>query len=529
MQNGRAARVACFVLRRSRSMLRPSIARLASLLVLSFVAAGSARADDAAVCGTVPARDRDRTVIVFQPPSSFTICRGGAAQEDVIAGRPVYLMLSPTRPSSTFDFSIHGRAAEPGPSGLGAVREKAAFVAAQLAGLADSGATIAEMEIPSAPPATRPLVAARLRYLGLVTPRFHATLDAIGGDADALARIARIISRWCDEAPATDRPQSRLAERLRARCSDESGREPAVVRAVSAFDEARQRFRGLQAEARQALIESDVDPANATAAAAAIRALDAARAAATELLAGARTLVPIAKALSVDAVLLRRIVHDASVLRPGEVLYLATFSHAGNAVLELDVHPLAATMAGSDAGAESGTVTHRFAIVDTHYLDIEFGVGATGGVPPVPNLATANGMTIVQGHPIDEFVALALLELEPLRFFDVDKSWAGLLRLPVLAVPLSRDPTQNFFIGAGIGWTGVGSITAGPYLVREQTLDAGIHDGQPLPVGSSLRGVTHVQLQTGYFVSASIDLVGLFHLIVPRHLRTFDAASGAEK
>lgn len=529
MQNGRAARVARFVLRRSRSMLRPSIARLASLLVLTFVAVGSARADGAAVCGTVPARDRDRTVIVFQPPSAFTICRGGAAQEDVIAGRPVYLMLSPTRPSSTFDFSIHGRAAEPGPSGLGAVQEKAAFVAAQLAGLADSGATIAEMEISSAPPATRPLVAARLRYLGLVTPRFHATLDAIGGDADALAKIAQIISRWCDEAPETGRPQSRLAERLRGRCADESSRDPAVARAVTAFDQARNRFRALQAEARQALIESDVDPSNATAAAAAIKALDAARAAATDLLAAARTLVPVAKALSTDAVLLRRIVHDASILRPGEVLYLATFSHAGNAVLELEVHPLAATMAGIDTGPESGTVTHRFAIVDTHYFDIEFGVGITGGVPGAPSLATANGMTVIEGHPVDEFVALAMLELEPLRFLAVDKPWAGLLRLPVLAVPLSRDPTENFFIGAGLGWTGVGSITAGPYLLREQTLNAGIKDGQPLPVGSSLRGVTHVEVQTGWFVSASIDLVGVFHLIVPRHLRTFDAATGAEK
>ncbi len=517
------------MLARCRAMTRPSTVRILAFALFTFMTIGSARAEDAGVCATVPARYRDRAVIVFQPPSSFIICRGGSAQEDVIAGRPVYLMLSATQHSSTFDFSVHGRAAEPGPSGLGAVHEKAVNVANQLAALADSGATIADMDIPPAPTATRPLVAARMLYLGYVTPRFHATLDAIGSDADTLLKIAGIVSRWCDEAPEQDRPQSRLAERLRTRCADESAREPVVVRAVAAFDHARHRFRALQETARQTLIDSDVDPTNATAATAAIRALDAARAAAMDLLADARTLVPIAKALAGDAVLLRRIVHAAGVLRPREVVYLATYSHAGNAILELDVHPLAVTIAGIDSGQESGTITHRFAVVDTHYIDVEFGVGVTGGVPPVPNLATANGMTVVQGRPLDEFVALALLELEPLRFFDVDKSWAGLLRLPVLAVPLSRDPTQNFFIGAGIGWTGVGSITAGPYFVRETTLNAGIVEGQPLPVGSSLTGVTHTQLQTGYFISASIDLVGVFHLIVPRHLRTFDAATGAEK
>jgi hypothetical protein len=50
--------------------------------------------------------------------------------------------------------------------------------------------------------------------------------------------------------------------------------------------------------------------------------------------------------------------------------------------------------------------------------------------------------------------------------------------------------------------------------------DAGVSDGQPLPTGSSLNGVTHRQLQTRYFV---------FHLIVPRCLQTFDAATGAEQ
>jgi hypothetical protein len=316
---------------------------------------------------------------------------------------------------------------------------------------------------------------------------------------------------------------------MRGRCADESAREPAVNREVSAFDAARHRFRAAQTAARQALIASDVDPTNATAAAAAVKALDAARESAEQLIAEAAALAPMAKALSGDAVLLRRIVHSAGALRPGEVVYLGSYGHAGNAVLELDVHPLTVTMAGIDSGQENGTVTYRFVIVDTHYVDVEFGIGATAGVPAIPNLATSNGMTIVQGRPVDEFLALFTFELEPLRFFAVDKPWAGLLRLPVLGIPVTRDPTQNFLIGAGLGWTGVGSITAGPYLVRESTLNSGVTQGQPLPVGSSLAGITHTQLQTGWFISASIDLVGVYHLVVPRHLKTFDAATGTEK
>ena len=56
---------------------------------------------------------------------------------------------------------------------------------------------------------------------------------------------------------------------------------------------------------------------------------------------------------------------------------------------------------------------------------------------------------------------LALVELEPARFLWPDRPLAGLLRFPVLGLPFTRDPTQNFFAGGGLGWTGVGSIVVG--------------------------------------------------------------------
>ena len=156
----------------------------------------------------------------------------------------------------------------------------------------------------------------------------------------------------------------------------------------------------------------------------------------------------------------------------------------GNGVLRIDVRPVGILAAGvQEAEADTHTLTLHFTIVDTHYVDLEVGLGVTGGLPQIPQLVTVNNVLTLQGAPVDEFVALALAELEPLRFAFPDKPWAGLLRLPVVAIPLSRNPTQNFFIGGGIGWTGIGSLTAGPYLLRERTLQPGVELGEPLPAG----------------------------------------------
>jgi hypothetical protein len=99
----------------------------------------------------------------------------------------------------------------------------------------------------------------------------------------------------------------------------------------------------------------------------------------------------------------------------------------------------------------------------------------------------------------------------------------------VLALPFTRDPTQNFFAGGGIGWTGIGSIVAGPYLDYELTLRDGYSIGQPLSAGTTIAGATQQGLRVGSFVSANVDLLGLFHLFVPERGASIDAATGKEK
>ncbi len=217
-------------------------------------------------------------------------------------------------------------------------------------------------------------------------------------------------------------------------------------------------------------------------------------------------------------------------MRPGVASYLSTYESTGNASLEIDAMPVDIDAAGRAAEDKTaGKTTVRFPVVGRHYFDLEAGVGFTAGQPAIPSVATQSNSATIQGRPVDEFVGLALFELEPARFLWPDRPLAGLLRLPVIGVPFTRDPTQNFFLGAGIGWSGVGSISAGPYLLRELSLKDGYQVGQQLPAGTSFDAATQASLQVGYFVSASVDLVGIFHLFVPVHASSIDAVTGKER
>lgn len=149
-----------------------------------------------------------------------------------------------------------------------------------------------------------------------------------------------------------------------------------------------------------------------------------------------------------------------------------------------------------------------------------------GGTPGVPGTADRNGTTVLVSKSVSQFVGLLLVELEPVRFFAPDHPLAGLLRFPVVGVPLSRDPTQNYFVGAGVGWTGIGSISFGPYITRQANFANGYAPGQVLPTGVSLAATTTPGYDVGYFVSATVDLLGILHLFIPPHLPTYDAVSG---
>ncbi len=506
--------------RAARSRIPQTIAVITGSLILL-----SANAFARVECERVAA-PHGETVVVFRPPSDFAICRDGHPQDDVVAGHKVYLELQPSADAAMFEFRIRGQKSEPAPSGLAAWEERTAGAAEVLRDLVESGQPIAESPLPPTDAARRPLSAARALYLGVVTPAFHEAVRAASSESAELPPIAATLARWCK---GYEGRSSALADELRARCAAPAFVDGATIKAVAALRSAIDEFHAQRAKAREQLVQSEAVPGDPVAQDSAVRALGEARAAAVMVVERARALQPIAKELERAAAVLREAVHAHGQLEPGRPVFLARYPRAGNVVLELEARPVGILAAGTTAAkSDTSVLTFRFTVVDTHYIDLEIGLGITGGVPATPTLSTVNGMAVIQGKTVDQFVALGLIELEPLRFWWQDKPLAGLLRFPVLGIPMSRDPTNNFFVGVGLGWTGVGSITVGPYLLRELSLRPGVALDQPLPAGSSFAAVTHPEVQVGYYVSASVDLVGLFYLFVPRHTKTFDAATGKE-
>ena len=467
-------------------------------------------------CETVSAAHKKDTVVVFSPPSSFAICRDGSEESDVVTGRRVYLELAPTPGASMFRFRVHGQEAEPKLTGLTRRSKEVRDLAGALEELAHSAAHIANTSLGGT---STDAGVARARYLGVVTPDFSESLAHVRQKVDDLAESARVAQRWCDELHHSDFTDP---NELRGACD---GLEHAddLAKSVARFDAAASAFDAARDLAREATIAAAAHEDEHTSTNA-MQSLDLARGAAQTIVARAAELGVVARSIARRLAALRAAIGTLGALRPNNATYLTTYGEAGNANLRIDAIPVGVDEDARDV--EANQVSFRYQVVGRHYFDVEIGAGVTGGQPLIPTVTTSGNAAVIDGKAVDEFVALALVELEPFRFGWPDKPLAGVVRFPVIGIPLSRDPTQNFFVGAGLGWTGVGSITAGPYLLRELTLLPGHSIGDALPAGTSLDAITNPKVNVGFYVSASIDVVGLFRLFFPEHLPTMDAATG---
>ncbi len=514
-------------------MLRSTVVGSCTLLLTLSVAGKAVAQQPASVCDAVREHSRD-TVIVFQPPSAFTVCRNGSVDTGVVTDRSVYLELVPRPGPRMFDFRIHGRTSDWTPMGLAGWEALTTKIAGKLRDLDHSGEPISDIVIPLEAPSAgvaplRPVAAARTRYLAEVTPQYLEGLHSVRGEARELPVVAGVVRRWCASL-ATEAPGALAGEaELRSSCAAPALREGAVEQVLTEFEAAAQKGSAERARAREATLAAIAHPEDAKAVAEGVRALDDARLAATAVVAAAHALRESSAELARAVATLRVAVRSLDALRPGVPTYLSTYSTPGNAELEIDASPSDVGAAGADlARGASGKATARYPVFGRHYLDIEAGLGWAAGVPDSIYLTSTRGAGVIQTEPVQELVGLALVELEPLRFLWPERPLAGLLRLPVLGIPFTRDPTSNFFFGAAVGWTGVGSLSAGPYLIREAMLRQGFSAYQALPTNVPYDAETYTGVGVGYFVSASIDLVGLFHLFVPSHAPTIDALTGKE-
>jgi hypothetical protein len=419
--------------------------------------------------------------------------------------------------------------------GLGAWEALTTRIAGKLRDLDHSGEPISDLviplDVPSSPAAPlHTLAAARARYMAEVTPQYLEALHSVRAEARELPVVAGVVRRWCSTLGA-EAPGALAAEaELRSICAAPELREGAVEQVLSQFETAAQKGNAERGLAREATLAAIAHPEDANAVTAGVRALDEARVAATAVVAAAHALRESSAVLARAVGTLRVSLRSLDALRPGVPTYLSTYSRSGNAELEVDATPSDIAAAGTDVThGSSGKATMRYPVLGRHYLDIEAGIGWAAGVPDSIYLTTTRGAEVVQTEPVQEVVGLALVELEPLRFIWPERPLAGVLRLPVIGIPFTRDPTSNFFFGAAVGWTGVGSLSAGPYLIRETMLRQGFSPYRTLPTNVPFDAETYTGVGVGYFVSASVDLVGLFHLFVPSHAPTLDAVTGKEK
>jgi hypothetical protein len=361
-----------------------------------------------------------------------------------------------------------------------------------------------------------------------VTPRFHEILAEIGEQVEQLPPQQAMLARACAELAPGRGASALVAGELAARCGDPRLAPSSVDKQVATLRARIEAFRSDREAAREALVAARAKPDDTAAQGRAVAALDAARHEAAAVTEQARRLAPIAASVSAEAGLLREVLRDAvGALVPDVPQYLTRFSRGGVATLQIDAAPVELSPWESESrtsAKETSSETFHFPVVGLHFLDLEAGIGATGG-PQTPYVGAQGA---IGGSNVDEFVGLALVEVEPARFLWPDRPLAGLLRFPVIGVPFTRDPTRNFFGGAGIGWTDVGSISAGPYLFRGLALDRGVSFGQTVPQGASLDSVTSAQLRVGYFVSASVDLLGLAHVFFRPREASLDATTGTE-
>jgi hypothetical protein len=510
---------------------RPMIRRSHPTTILVLLVVGAftraARADDQDLCRKV-GQETKETVIAFEPPSTFAICRAGQVGSDVVTGRPIYVEVL-ADPNTLFRYSIHGLGGEPERTGLTRLARRSHDLAKRLHDLA-----LAEESVDESSDALAPTEEKQLRYLRRWTAKMHDAIAAIERESYDLPVAATTLKTWCAEATHKPIVPAALDQAVRDRCaalptSQASQKTAKLVETIGAFRSAREEVRALWLAPHARAPGKGSAPGDDSAMTGAMARL---RDSALLLQKQASELAPLAEGVAETGGLLHEALRaSGGALRANTPFYLGEMGRGGFAVVQIDATPLVLFRSAEDWDGTNQEVISRkfrFSVVARHYVDVEAGIAMAGGTPGVPGANSRGGRTYLASKSVSQFVGLLLLELEPVRFFAPDNPLAGVLRFPVLGVPLSRDPTQNYFAGAGLGWTGVGSITAGPYITRQASFVSGYADGQLLPAGVSLASTTSPAYQVGYFVSASIDLLGILHLFLPPHEPTYDALSGRD-
>jgi hypothetical protein len=171
---------------------------------------------------------------------------------------------------------------------------------------------------------------------------------------------------------------------------------------------------------------------------------------------------------------------------------------------------------GAEAEAEAANevLVDRFQPVEHRYFDLELAVMYSAGLPDHPELSGRLGAQSLVPVQTAGFSGGVLVGLEPIEFGHAETPFAGILRFPVVIVPFTLDPLTNYFVGLGAGWNDVGSISFGAHIGLTSVPANDVKYGQVFTTSPIL--LDHVTqngpFSAGYFVSLSLDVLGIVHL-----------------
>ncbi|HUB09363.1 MAG TPA: hypothetical protein VMB50_20330 [Myxococcales bacterium] len=494
--------------------------------------------------------------LLLQENGHFVHCRGGeTTEEEPVSHEKVVLQLPAEGPDHPFRYRLfdpaHPEAGHHNPLLRPQIRTAEEFQT-ELQNLANApeslGETLQRMEPPPGePPAPEgpkagqgpagadladvlAARAAQAKYLGYATEAFVQAVHALRRDFGPLGEASAAVDMVCQTSAGNVRA-GELRDRIEKLC--QSGPGARLMAELAPFQAMLEAYVAARHAARDADLELGLAPSDPAAQEAAARnatqKIGAATDLARKLAADAHTLAARVEGFIRDARVLRAAV-SLPASETGQRLLLGHFSANGlfsapdiyqvhvlkrpSRFLQADEPP----QTEAEKAAEREILVDRFQPTPRNYVDIGLAVMYSAGLPDHPELAGQLGHQQLVASATAGFNGGVLFSLEPLEFTTIAEPWAELLHFPTLIVPFTLDPTKNYFIGAGVGIFDVASIDVGVHLAltTQPAYSTGNYYGETF--STSPIEFDHVTqpgpLAGGWFVSLSVDLVGVVHLIV---------------
>ena len=522
------------------------ITSIAVLGLSSLLAAAPGSAGDP--CAST--RPRGYTLLVEQD-GRVIHCRDGKTTDlEPWSDERVVLQLPPDRADEPYRFRLvdgKARKARHAPKLFGGEIEVAEDLGASLEEIAASPESIGEAldHLEPAPPpeaagegahsaaavpvhesrAVQGSEAAKAKYLAVATPAFVDAVRRLQRDLGLMEGLTEQVERACKARGSAVAESARTI--VAQRCSS-GGSGATIGEALRPIRADLERFLEARKVARDALFDASLAPTSSSeaddAAAKAREALGQATTKAEALVASAAGAAGAAQKFALDLRILEAAFDLPAESESGQRLLLGRFPASGlfhapdiyQVQLAKEPSPLYdLTDQAARPPPAPDLIVDRFQPERRDWFDLGIALMYSGGLPDHPALVGRLGQQQLTEQGTAGVSGGVLASLEPISIFCPGSAWAPIIRFPTIIVPFTLNPLTNYFIGGGIGLKEIGAINAGAHIALTRSPAPGDLYGTQFTSPVYLDHVTMASgLAAGYFVSVSLDLLGLARLIV---------------